>query len=1046
MSGFIHCLLSFCILGCICYSSRAWHVEMPSNMKALLGSCLVIPCTYDYYQYPPHNPSRVVWYQYRDRGYPLVYDDWNPNKVIRKFHGRTFKVSISDAKQCSLQIYPVRWSDHREKIYPWVDPENVGRSTYRFFDKTVTIQVVERAEKPVITFTGNRKVGQTVTVMCTVYHTCRTFPPTLRLNIPTQGNKPTHYSRSDGTTETTLTATLNIKSDLQEVECTVSYTGGVTERASQTLKAECSFFPLTIQPTSQEFLEGQASKVTCTAEYTCPKHLPKFTWSYGGTTDSPEISKIGDAHWRAVSTLTLTTSANDNGRYLKCTAEFTRSQRQAVGIYLRVKRNMLSRGWSFNSPGSITGMRGSCIIIPCSFTYSTDRPTGLRVIWYLYQSSGYPPVFDASQSAVGEFRGITSLIGSVDGGNCSLKIERLDMSHNKDRLYPWVDKNPITSYHTVGHTFYDKTTQLIVSDHAQEPQLSMTEIPTVGEQSRVSCNVRHTCITAPPVLTLSGITGTDRTIDRLVSDGIWERKVERIWTVKEEDQSVNCTVRFHGGQEASSELRLHVECPHEAIKMVERPGNATEGVAQSVICFVSYKCKKNTPTIVWNYKDMQSSFDDKMISSDTYRAVSNLTFIGSLGDDGKSLTCTAKFYSGETSDSATIHVKQYERQAEEIDPHDTFHVLAADVPFRFTALTRSCVVIPCTFQYPEDTTSLIRGMWSKKTGGIIFHKGQSHVLDHFKGRTKMLGNLREGNCTLEIDNIKSFDNGPFCFHAERGNDKYRFNNSCVFIVMRASPATPVMTPVPTEVDAGSTITVSCSVTYTCSSHPPEFSWSVSNLTSKVTDTNTEQGIWERNSTITFMVTGRDGVHTLTCTATFWRGKQQASSVELSVKGSLMYQFRSSVPVTMPVSALVLIVIILAAVFGVVICRKRSSQKRSDDSLRPPRPEKRRSLWDRLSRRYPESSERPPRPEKRRSIWSRFSRREEDGRIGWQNTRRSIWNRFSRRQDNTVNLSVGYVRHADNCHLQTSKPALPSPKENWKPPRPAKPKDGIYGNI
>uniref|UniRef100_A0A671XJ31 Ig-like domain-containing protein n=1 Tax=Sparus aurata TaxID=8175 RepID=A0A671XJ31_SPAAU len=230
-----------------------------------------------------------------------------------------------------------------------------------------------------------------------------------------------------------------------------------------------------------------------------------------------------------------------------------------------------------------------------------------------------------------------------------------------------------------------------------------------------------------------------------------------------------------------------------------------------------------------------------------------------------------------------------------------FHVLAADVPFRFTALTRSCVVIPCTFQYPEHVP-LTRGIWSKKTGGVIFHKGQSRVLDHFKGRTKILGDLSKGNCTLEIDNIKSFDNGPFCFHAERGNDKYRFNNSCVFIVMKASPATPVMTPVPTEVDAGSTITVSCSVMHTCSSHPPEFSWSVSNVTSKVTDTSTEQGIWERTSTITFMVTGRDGVHSLTCTATFWRGKQQASSVELTVK--------------------VLIIIILAAVFGVVICRKR----------------------------------------------------------------------------------------------------------------------------
>lgn len=124
--------------------------------------------------------------------------------------------------------------------------------------------------------------------------------------------------------------------------------------------------------------------------------------------------------------------------------------------------NMLSRGWSFTTPDSITGMRGSCIIIPCRFTYSISQPADLRVIWYLLQSNGYPPVFDERQNVISKFSGITSLIGSVGERNCSLKIERLEMSHNKDRLYPWVDKNPVTSYHTVGHTFYDKTSQLIV--------------------------------------------------------------------------------------------------------------------------------------------------------------------------------------------------------------------------------------------------------------------------------------------------------------------------------------------------------------------------------------------------------------------------------------------------------------------------------------------------------------------------------------------------------------------------------------------------------
>lgn len=110
---------------------------------------------------------------------------------------------------------------------------SINNSSYFFQD---------RAEKPEITFTGNMKVGQTVTVMCSVYHTCRTLPPILRLNIPTQGNQPTHYSMSDGTTKTTLMTTMNIKNDLQEVECTVYHTGGVTEKASRTFKAECMWW------------------------------------------------------------------------------------------------------------------------------------------------------------------------------------------------------------------------------------------------------------------------------------------------------------------------------------------------------------------------------------------------------------------------------------------------------------------------------------------------------------------------------------------------------------------------------------------------------------------------------------------------------------------------------------------------------------------------------------------------------------------------------------------------------------------------------------
>lgn len=124
--------------------------------------------------------------------------------------------------------------------------------------------------------------------------------------------------------------------------------------------------------------------------------------------------------------------------------------------------NILSRGWYFTTPKSVTGMRGSCVLIPCRFEYSISTPSDLKVIWYLFQGNQYPPVFDEKQNVISKYRGITSLIGSVGQRNCSLKIDRLDKIHAQDRLYPWIDKNPITFYHMVDYSFYDKTTQITI--------------------------------------------------------------------------------------------------------------------------------------------------------------------------------------------------------------------------------------------------------------------------------------------------------------------------------------------------------------------------------------------------------------------------------------------------------------------------------------------------------------------------------------------------------------------------------------------------------
>lgn len=121
---------------------QAWRVDMPTNIKGLLNSCLVIPCSFDYYEYPPKRADRVVWYQYVSRGYPSVCDKSHPYDVIDIFRGKTKVQPSTDKKSCTLEIEGVNWNHDKQKLYPWVDPENVGKSTHRFYDRTVTIEVV----------------------------------------------------------------------------------------------------------------------------------------------------------------------------------------------------------------------------------------------------------------------------------------------------------------------------------------------------------------------------------------------------------------------------------------------------------------------------------------------------------------------------------------------------------------------------------------------------------------------------------------------------------------------------------------------------------------------------------------------------------------------------------------------------------------------------------------------------------------------------------------------------------------------------------------
>ncbi|KAL1261111.1 hypothetical protein QQF64_008938 [Cirrhinus molitorella] len=189
------------------------------------------------------------------------------------------------------------------------------------------------------------------------------------------------------------------------------------------------------------------------------------------------------------------------------------------------------------------------------------------------------------------------------------------------------------------------------------------------------------------------------------------------------------------------------------------------------------------------------------------------------------------------------------------------------------ALVSSCVVVPCSFTYPaqQQPSDRIRAMWhmKDKRDEIIFHKDSTRVLDNFKGRTKLLGSLGGSNCTLEIDEVRNHDNGPYCFRVELETsvkDKYSFVDNCVSFKMIEQASKPEL-QAEQSVQEGEPAVFKCSVRHTCPSHQPTLTWShPGKIIMSYKDIG--RGIWEAESLLTFTPTKEDDHSDITCTVKY----------------------------------------------------------------------------------------------------------------------------------------------------------------------------------
>uniref|UniRef100_A0A8C8GU78 Ig-like domain-containing protein n=1 Tax=Oncorhynchus tshawytscha TaxID=74940 RepID=A0A8C8GU78_ONCTS len=200
----------------------------------------------------------------------------------------------------------------------------------------------------------------------------------------------------------------------------------------------------------------------------------------------------------------------------------------------------------------------------------------------------------------------------------------------------------------------------------------------------------------------------------------------------------------------------------------------------------------------------------------------------------------------------------------------------ADVPKSVSSLRGSCIVIPCSFNYPEPEKkpSKFTGIWFKGTHDTIYHPDSSNIIKAYRGRTELVGDLRQKNCSLRINPLHDSDKGSFTFRIEmEDHNNYSFLTAITVIfslLISGSPDPPSLS-VREEVKVGEVVSASCSMSRSCPSDSPLLTWSHSG-THSVQSQQLTNAQWEVTSSLTFSPSSTDHNQSLVCTAAY-RGRK-----------------------------------------------------------------------------------------------------------------------------------------------------------------------------
>ncbi|XP_075462380.1 myelin-associated glycoprotein isoform X2 [Ascaphus truei] len=199
---------------------------------------------------------------------------------------------------------------------------------------------------------------------------------------------------------------------------------------------------------------------------------------------------------------------------------------------------------------------------------------------------------------------------------------------------------------------------------------------------------------------------------------------------------------------------------------------------------------------------------------------------------------------------------------------------SAWMPQTVSAFRQTCVAIPCNFNFPDDLRpSVVHGIWyynspyPKNFPPVVLKSKTNTAHESYTGRTKFVGELQLGNCSLQIDKLSMELQGKYYFRADLGGyNQYTFSEHANLYILEE----PFVVP-PEEMASGSEAELTCLVPDNCPDMKPTVSWiDIEGLEHHSVYARLEENnaVWTHISTLKFLPSHKNNGQRLGCKVSF----------------------------------------------------------------------------------------------------------------------------------------------------------------------------------